>query len=204
MGRLETGWRGRVRRYPGDWFLAALALLAIAAVGAALAIVSTRERERATTLVATMPVAEEGPATGSTHTAAATDATTGMSETAPGAGTGTSPSPSPPPSPPPAPPAPARAGALVQWPAGRSGYTIVLRSLPTADGRARAVSEARRAAGAGLADVGVIDSSDYSSLHPGYYVVFSGIYETFQDAEEAADDARVEGFDDAYPARVSR
>ena len=28
-----------------------------------------------------------------------------------------------------------------------------------------------------IPEVGVIDSGEFSSLHPGYYVVFSGIYD---------------------------
>ena len=34
--------------------------------------------------------------------------------------------------------------------------------------------------------VGVLDSNDYSSLRPGYWVVFSGQYETQQEAQDAA------------------
>ena len=43
-------------------------------------------------------------------------------------------------------------------------------------GRRRA--RARQAKQKGLKDVGVLISSQYSSLHPGYYVVFAGIYGT--------------------------
>jgi len=54
----------------------------------------------------------------------------------------------------------------------------VLRSVPKSEGRATAEAEARRAISQGLPQVGVLDSSDYSSMRPGYWVVFSGIYDT--------------------------
>ena len=36
---------------------------------------------------------------------------------------------------------------------------------------------AQEALRSGLPEVGVLDSGEFASLHPGYYVVFSGIYE---------------------------
>ena len=71
----------------------------------------------------------------------------------------------------------ARSPRLVAWPAGKSGWTIVLDSVPTTNGRAGAVGEAKQALRLGLKPVGVLDSSAFSSLHPGYYVVFFGIYD---------------------------
>ena len=48
-------------------------------------------------------------------------------------------------------------------------------------------------------------SSSYASLHPGYYVVFSGVYRTSARAAAAAlPTAHARGFPDAYQARVSR
>ena len=52
---------------------------------------------------------------------------------------------------------------------------------------------------AGLTDVGVIDSSQFSSLHTGYYVVFSGIYNTEQEARTALDTAQA-----SYPQSYVR
>ena len=75
-------------------------------------------------------------------------------------------------------PAPPNPNALAVWPAGQSGYTDVLESLPAAGGRAAALARARQAKRSGLKQVGVLASSEYSSLHPGYFVVFSGIYRT--------------------------
>ena len=43
---------------------------------------------------------------------------------------------------------------------------------------------------AGLTDVGVLDSSQFSSLHSGYFVVFSGIFNSEQEARTALDTAQ--------------
>jgi hypothetical protein len=81
-------------------------------------------------------------------------------------------------------------GTLTSWPAGKDGYTVVLRSVPKSEGRETAEAEARRAINKGLPQVGVLDSSDYSSLNPGYWVVFSGIYDTKTQAQSALPTAR--------------
>jgi len=92
---------------------------------------------------------------------------------------------------------------LTAWPAGRSGYTDVLESIPLASGRAFAVARALAARRQGLPQAGVLVSSDYGSLHPGYYVVFSGIYPSTEAAAAALGRARSHGFADAYQARVA-
>jgi hypothetical protein len=80
----------------------------------------------------------------------------------------------------------ARPATLVSWPRDKSGYTVVIASLPTSAGIDAARAKALEAARAGLPDVGALDSSRFSSLHPGYYVVFSGIYDRFEEAQQAA------------------
>jgi zinc ribbon protein len=65
---------------------------------------------------------------------------------------------------------------LVEWPPSQNGYTIVIASIPNTAGRAVAIRKAQEVLRSGLPEVGVIDSGEFSSLHPGYYVVFSGIY----------------------------
>jgi hypothetical protein len=93
---------------------------------------------------------------------------------------------------------PAPAGTLAVWPATGSGYTVVLVSIPKSRGKAAASRIARRASGAGLAAVGVLDSSSFSSLHPGYYVVFSGRFHAFTGASGALSAATNAGFGNAY------
>ena len=83
---------------------------------------------------------------------------------------------------------------MIEWPGGRSGWTLVLASLPASAERDAAVAKARQALAAGLPQVGVIDSSRYSSLHPGYFVVFSGVYGTLEEAQDAAAKAADAGF----------
>ncbi len=72
--------------------------------------------------------------------------------------------------------APVGPSGLADWPTGADGWTIALASLPQTSGRAAAVARARAARSKGLTQVGVLDSSRYASLHPGYWIVFSGVY----------------------------
>jgi hypothetical protein len=95
-------------------------------------------------------------------------------------------------------------GTLTAWPAGQSGFTVVLESLPSSSGRSLALARARAASRAGLPQVGILDSSRYSSLHPGYYVVFSGIYTSRGQAEAARAAAADKGFRLAYAREITR
>jgi hypothetical protein len=90
-----------------------------------------------------------------------------------------------------------RSGSTVTWPSGKDGYTVVLKSTPTSQGRGAA---ARRR---GLPQVGILNSSDYTSLRPGYYVTFSGIYDTLAQASAALPTSRNNGFPLAYVREVS-
>ena len=81
-------------------------------------------------------------------------------------------------------------GAIVDWPAGDDGWTIALASVPQTEGRRVAVARAREARRTGLSSVGILDSSRYASLHPGYWVVFTGIYTSEAEATSALEPAR--------------
>jgi hypothetical protein len=188
VARLGDAWQRRLPWYPGDWIWPALAFFVIAALGAALAIVSTRDStsgERtivATTSVlsraiTTTPVAPEPTVTEST--AAATTTSRPRSK-------------------------PPKPHGLVQWPVTRSGYTVVLDSIPKPNGLAAATAEARKALAAGLPGVGVLDSDQFSSLHPGYFAVFSGSYGSFSEANAELGRAHAAGYRLAYPRRVTR
>jgi hypothetical protein len=207
VGVLASAWQRHLAWYPGDWIWPVLLflLLTVGATAAALAAKSAHEADRP--IVATnvsVPVGPgatqtpipvtSAPATLATPTVQPT-ITTGRLPTAPGTGTRTGPvSTTPPPNP----------NALAAWPTDKSGYTLVLVSLPVAGGRAAAVARARQAKRAGLDDVGVLVSSDYSSLHPGYYVIFSGIYGSASEASAAVSSAHAHGYTGAYQARVTR
>jgi hypothetical protein len=91
--------------------------------------------------------------------------------------------------------------AAIAWPRDRRGWTIVLLSLPQSNGRPAAEAKAREARQGGLRRVGVLDSSRYASLHPGYYVVFHGVYETEPEAASALQRARAV-FPTAYQREI--
>jgi hypothetical protein len=83
----------------------------------------------------------------------------------------------------PAPPGASRAAPTTT--VERDFWTVVLASIEAgrADGRARAEARAEDLRGAGLEDVGVLDSSRYGSLNAGYLVVFSGRFPSREAAE---------------------
>jgi hypothetical protein len=184
---LATEWQRRFPWYPGDWVWPSLLALVVAVASGAGAIWWTRDASSAagTTVVGdttqlptvsateTLPTTSQGP-TVPTRTTATTA---------------------------PRPPSPPR--TMLEWPQGRSGWTLVLASLPASAGRPAAVAKAREALRAGVTEVGVIDSSKYSSLHPGYYVVFSGIYSSIGDAQDAVSKAAQAGYENAYARRVT-
>ena len=91
----------------------------------------------------------------------------------------------------------------MDWPAGTDGYSVFLRSTPTSEGRGPADSAARQAIDDGLPQVGVLNSSEFGSLNPGYYVTFTGVYTSKSQAEGALPNARNAGFPTAYVRRVA-
>ena len=98
---------------------------------------------------------------------------------------------------------PRPAPQLVDWPPSQNGYTIVIASLPAGGGRAEAIRKAREVLATGLPEVGVIEAGEFSSLHPGYYVVFSGIYPDQRDALDGI--GRVQRlYPAAYIRQISR
>jgi hypothetical protein len=103
----------------------------------------------------------------------------------------------------PPPPQPPPTNRVVSWPEGTRGWTVVLASLPQGGGRAGATAKAKEAAQAGLTEVGVLDSSQYSSLHPGYFVVFSGVYDARGQAEQGVSQARARGYQAAYAREIA-
>jgi hypothetical protein len=85
------------------------------------------------------------------------------------------------------------------WP-GPSAYTAILASDAS---EAQARADQANASAAGL-DAGVLDSSDFSSLRPGYWVLFSGSFSTVSEAISRVSRAHELGYSDAYPRFVSR
>jgi hypothetical protein len=83
------------------------------------------------------------------------------------------------------------------WPGG-TGFAAILIGL--LNGEADSIQAEATARGL---DAGVLHSSDYSSLQPGYWVVFSGDFPNTEDAEARADHAHELGYSDAYPRFVA-
>lgn len=88
------------------------------------------------------------------------------------------------------PPSVGNQAGVLDWPVGQSSWTIALATLPQAGGRQAALTRARQALGAELPSVGVLDSSRYASLHPGYWLVFTGVYTSEAEATSSLQAAR--------------
>jgi hypothetical protein len=176
---LECGSRLHRHGSRPHWIWPSLLALAVAAGGGALAIAASGKSSRSTprTIVATQALVPVAPPR---KTRARTPVEPKKSLN----------------------PLPARAGALITWPGG-DRYTIVLSSFPARSGLLAAKTRAEEAARAGLHDVGVLVSSSYSSLHPGYYVVFSGIYETLDEAQSDLPQVTPR-FPSAHAQRITR
>jgi hypothetical protein len=82
---------------------------------------------------------------------------------------------------------PAVDGDVEDWPEGREAWTVVLLS---ATSREEAEARAQELADDGI-PTGILRSDDHASLRPGYWVVFSGQYDTREEAEDAADNIGV-------------
>ena len=94
-------------------------------------------------------------------------------------------------------------GTIQFWPPGTDGFTVVLKSTPVSEGRGPAESSAQQALNAGLPEVGILDSSNFTTLNPGYYVTFTGVYDSQNEAENALPRARSSGFPTAYVREVA-
>jgi hypothetical protein len=94
-------------------------------------------------------------------------------------------------------------GTIQFWPPNKDGFTVVLKSTPVSEGRGPAESSAQQALNAGLPEVGILDSSNFTTLNPGYYVTFTGVYDTPNEAENALPRARSSGFPTAYVREVA-
>ena len=94
-------------------------------------------------------------------------------------------------------------GTASGWPADQSGYAVILASKDAAsftEFDAQAIAD--QATAAGVPMVGVLDSSLFPSLNPGYWAVFSGPYATKDEATLAATTIQGQGYPDAYAREV--
>jgi len=89
------------------------------------------------------------------------------------------------------------------WPVGQTGWAVILASKSQAQFQetdAQAIAD--QAATAGVPMTGVLDSSQFPSLNPGYWAVFSGPYSTKAEAQAAATTIQGQGYPDAYARQV--
>jgi len=189
---LRRRWLRRLGWYPGDWVWASLLMLLVAAAGTAAAIAFTRHDASAQSVgysTSPLPVSSVAEPTAVPTASSVTGDTTTL---------------------PVAPEPTTRAAGRrpvngrLAWPVDRNGWTIVLVSYPKTNGLPSARATAARAAKANLSRVGILDSSGFASLQPGYFVVFTGIYGSKTEADGSVSTARQAGFSGAYSRQISR
>ncbi len=193
ISALRRGWLRRLGWYPGDWIWVSALTLVVAIAGAAVAIALGGKSSPGTGTTAVTPP----PQTVATTTAplpTAPEPTVSTPTTTTTTSTRSTPTTT----------AAAPPNGRTPWPAGRNGWTIVLFSYPVTGGTAAPYATAARAAQAGLPEVGVLDSGEFPSLHPGYYVVFTGVYSSLGEAETALRTVHATGFASAYTRRITR
>ena len=170
---------GRAYRRPPGWRLpAALAALGVLLIGAGAGFGVAElthdkdEKKKPVALTPKRPVAPVPPPVATpppTTTAPTTTApTTTAPTTEPSTGTGT----------------------LSQWPAGKSGWTVI---LITASDRKSARDQAKRAAERSIS-AGVLSGKEYSGIAPDQFAAFMGQYDSRAAAQRAADNYKTKGF----------
>ena len=156
---------------PPGWGLPAVIVgFAVLLAGAAFAVTVTvlsRDSKRSAqrTVIAPTPTQAAKP---KTATAPATSSTTASQPT-------TTPSTSPPPTAP-------TSNAISPWPAGKQGWTVVVRQVKD---RAAAVARAKQLSKQGV-DTGLLRSSDYPGLDQGFWMVYSGRFSSQAKAQAAS------------------
>jgi hypothetical protein len=188
---LRRGWVRRLGWYPGDWIWVSVLTLVVAIAGAVVAIALGDNSSPSAVSTVVAPPPPSVPTTTAALPAAPEPTTSSRTTTTHTHSTSTPTVAAPP-------------NGHTPWPAGRNGWTIVLFSYPVTGGTAAPYATAARAAHGGLPEVGVLDSNEFSSLHPGYYVVFSGIYSSAGEAETALRTVHATGFASAYTRQITR
>jgi hypothetical protein len=97
-------------------------------------------------------------------------------------------------------PSPSPVGAETDWPGGGDAYTVIVASKPERAEAAAVAARAERLPGPS----GVLHSDAYTTLLPGYWVAFAGVYDNVERAFDAARRARAAGFPGAFAELISR
>jgi hypothetical protein len=97
----------------------------------------------------------------------------------------------------------AQASFTEDWPQGQDGWTVQLQVLPKSSTQPAQVATAKTdATSKGATQVGALDSDQHSSLDPGNYVIYSGVYKSKKEAA-AAMKSLTANFPDAQVVQVS-
>jgi len=92
---------------------------------------------------------------------------------------------------------------VADWPAAQEGWTVQLQTLPKDGTTPQAVADAKAALTAqGAADVGALDSDEFSSLDPSQYVLYTTVSSSKADAEGVLSGIQA-NFPDAKVVEVS-
>ncbi len=91
-----------------------------------------------------------------------------------------------------------------EWPAGLDAWATILISKEVDDFDNAYMEDLRSdAQAAGLTDLGILYSSDWSTLNPGFRVLYQGPFDTRDEANRAAVAAQGNGYEFAYPRHVA-
>ncbi len=90
------------------------------------------------------------------------------------------------------------------WPEGTDGFAVLLASKDTEQFDFAFITQQKDAAEAkGHDNAGVLNSDDYFTLNPGYWVLYLGPYDSKTAAEAVKVEVRANGYPDAYVRRVA-
>ena len=90
------------------------------------------------------------------------------------------------------------------WPQGEDAFAVILSSDDTEKFTFESITAKKQQAVAkGFSNAGVLNSDDYFTLNPGYWVLYLGPYDTKSEAQAAQAEARAAGYSDAYVRRVA-
>ena len=78
------------------------------------------------------------------------------------------------------------------------GWIVILASIPTGEGRGSAATFAARASQNGIGSLSILNSSNSRPLRGGYWVVYSGPYETLGAVTARASAIHASGYGTAY------
>jgi len=88
-------------------------------------------------------------------------------------------------------------GTFPGWTGADGDYTVIIESSDTQEEAEKVAQEAQDAG----ESPGILNSSDFSNLNGGYYVVFIGTYASESEAESALDDIK-SSYSDAYVRQI--